>query len=425
MDEMQEMHNQFTLVQTAWTNIKGQELRNLLETIANRPSSEVVQSPRDRKKEQVEIIERLSQEGWQERELRNPRIIGHPLVLSMEDAPEVLNESNWQNLRETLVVILQELLDEEHRSTVKFRTDMLRTVYEPYRRRVSRGEAFIRIPIPPLGDFMASTMVQGVCNLIDDAAHARMVPRDDLIAALDGVDFLALAKEWTAAKEAELKAFLGDRSTEYTVNSAIFRRNGCTEPIVFPRILLDPFFINTSQIWDLPSDVSLVLDEKASFYARQMLGLCNLKTLKDVERINPIFECLDCGNAQERRLFIRWLAALEHDHENHELSIASYDEKTKSLIEQAEVDLKKGPRQIPYRAVRCNLRSEYPSSFDRLKASEKVDKPDLHGTIEKHLSEVHSIAERDIRRTHWSSVWDTPTAFLRVDPVELKDGQVY
>ncbi|KAL0571922.1 hypothetical protein V5O48_010042 [Marasmius crinis-equi] len=415
------MARQFAFVQTAWTNIKAQELRSLLEpTVLHRKWFSRLRAER-----RNEIIERLSQEGWQKRQLHNPSIIKHPLVLSMEDAPEALNESKWTNLRETLVVILQELADEEHRSTVKFRTDMLRTIYEPYCRKVSRGEAFASIPIPPFGDFMASNTAQGVRDLINDATHVRMVPRDELIAALDGISFLTLAKEWTAAKKAELEAFLGDRSTEYTVNYAIFRRNGSAEPIIFPRILLDPFLINTSQIWALPLDTTLALDKKASFYAQQMLGLCNAQTLKDVEKIDPIFECLDCGNTREHRLFMRWLATLEHHHENHELSIASYDEATELLIEQAEVDLKKGHCQIPFRAVRCNLCSEYPSSFDRLKVGEKVDKLNLHGTIEKHLSEAHSIAERDVRRTHWSSVWDTPTAFLHVDPVGLRDGQVY
>ncbi|KAL0057342.1 hypothetical protein AAF712_016022 [Marasmius tenuissimus] len=351
-----------------------------------------------------EMFLRFAKEGWSRRELTHPGFSKHPSVRSLEDAPYIVDERNWPATRLVLLDILRDLKTLRQRDelalTVKQRRDMLRTVYEPHRRQMSRLPEYKDVMIPPFGDCIMSPHAECLRNLIEDSSHYRTIPAENFRAALAQIDLVSIATEYTRTKEDLLRTEADVTELEHP-GSVIFRLPSSTRPetdtILFsPRILADPFFItndaNSSipgiKLWALPPAGTLEYDPRASWYAGEMLRLCGATSMKEVEMMDPLFECLDCRRVGKWRSFLRWIAALKHHGECHILSITSFDEAVKLRIEQAEVDLKKGHPQIPYRAVKCSLCPEYPAQFDRLNAEEKCAKVNIHGTIEDHLLNV-------------------------------------
>ncbi|KAL0575552.1 hypothetical protein V5O48_006426 [Marasmius crinis-equi] len=339
----------------------------------------IKQDKEDRQKRRSDIYRRLAERGWNDRDFDDYRLTKHKLI----DTPEPLTEDSWHEIRQTLEGDLQSYKDErlakQRSSSLSSRYCSLVDEYERIRHTLFPGDG-TKI-LPSTGEFLRlSTEIQTIDDLVWKTPFEQEIPHTEICGALETIDLRDVILDWRRKKDQELHDTLLEQGapTRIDFGTTIFRLpKGPKEETarILPASQLFTDDLSASPYdytlirWEragynpfrslerkpcIPlKDAGVLYDHQASWYARQMTKLCDVKSIRDVKKLNPIFECVSCSKYTEEyesglglglgrlRTFMRWKQALTHGHPNHDMSIRSVDDKTKKRVEENETRMSK------------------------------------------------------------------------------------
>ncbi|KAG7086121.1 hypothetical protein E1B28_002080 [Marasmius oreades] len=304
-----------------------------------------------RKERRQEVIERLSASGWGVEELNHNEFFLHSLL----KISKPITERMWSSLEPQLVDLLQTLKDrrlkEERRRSLKSRYELLELAYE----EKTCGDGLT--VYPPISDFILDANIGVIDDMIWNTPHDQKLTRSDFIDALRsaGAEIAEFSRIWVEQQSQGLTklmrrhGFKGD----YDLGSTIFACVHCGDRTWTPRIFMHRCSTlniwNNQRRWDRPefnplSELScgwwraaaFAPDVVASTKLKEIMALCGTveaERIEDLEREDPLFECLGCKGGQSgKRCFARWMEALMHSLEGDKVVLAILDDDTKSRI---------------------------------------------------------------------------------------------
>ncbi|KAK7030882.1 hypothetical protein VNI00_013992 [Paramarasmius palmivorus] len=375
-----------------WTRARMDELGNLR---------------RDRR---IELTRRMTALGWEGKDLGRD-FADHHLV----DQPKPLTERSWNIIKPTLIEFLEEqkarrLAAERQRICIE-RYQLVQRIHTIHCQRSPRTV------FPPIGDFILAA---------DHTERLIRAPYEDGPSESDFIKVFCaempkIADEWLVKKEKEVRKrvpenevpiFRCTECSEILWAPRLFVHSCCTDSDVNPTVPasvekrrereLNPFNTFSWRPW---SSRCIVHDPQAAECVKMMFELSGAHDLDELDRLDPLFECLDCGF--EARQFLRWTKVLQHPIK-HTFSITSFDEDLKKRI----LNLNQYP---------------HPGTFSRYQkylSCKLCDDSPITTSIQIHMQEKHDIAESDICLDHWGWSLNTPIQFLHPHPVRLIGGEL-
>ncbi|KAK7030878.1 hypothetical protein VNI00_013988 [Paramarasmius palmivorus] len=360
-------------------------------------------------------IKRLKVLGWDDRYF-DAEFLRLPLVRQ----PKVLTDRIWTNIMPSLVQFLEKKktanLEHEKKLALAERLRLLGRVYHSF--CLKSAEV-----LPPIGDVMLHFKSEPIHRLLWDARWDKELTETEGSEVLGAV-LPQIASSWLQEKERALLALmpLGSTIAQLRSITTIFKCRACSEPLWVPRVYAHRCLTEADYLYPLPqppfryeenwdtldfnpfkmlgwrpwSVQHISFCETGSKYAESIREITGLDKPEDLDRLDPLIECLDCAHG-ERRLFMRWTNAIAHGSENHRFSVTSYDEhiKRRVLREQGP-----HPRVHPYqRTLRCKM-----CTSPGLRT--------IHQDIRLHLKWIHDIEEVHQTSDHWFSDIRTPFSFL-------------
>ncbi|KAL0575694.1 hypothetical protein V5O48_006282 [Marasmius crinis-equi] len=295
-----------------------------------------------RSRRRDEITKRLRKLGWDNHELENPAFLSHRHVAQAK----VLIDHEWNVIKPPLIRLLEDLkrsrLTEDSGAVVRERYQLLQNTYEAYctdTLQVHDGVA------PPIGDvaLLPEFNFTALQKMIQKIPLDRRLTAPDFTKAFD-FDLADITKGWMADKGVQLREIARQGDGKCDLRSVVFKCNLCSESLWIPRVYghrclfespLNPFqlpahkptgkscfdpFEDSVLHWRQWSTKLLVYSLCETWYAKTVLDLCGMNmtscSLEDLEEVDPLLECLDCGNSvgdnteSGGRLFMRWVTAV-------------------------------------------------------------------------------------------------------------------
>ncbi|KAG7085380.1 hypothetical protein E1B28_002944 [Marasmius oreades] len=300
-----------------------------------------------RKERRQEIITRLSASGWGQEELNHEEFVSHPLF----KPPKAVTERIWNNLEPQLVDSLQGLkdrrLDEERRCSLKSRYRLLELAYE------DKGDRDRLTVYPPISDLI-NAQLGVIDDMIWNTPHDEKLTKSDFVNVLRATeaDFAAFSRKWVKQKSQELVKLLRKFKGGYDLRSTIFSCEHCGDKTWAPRIFMHHCSVYHNRLdsgrWDRPefnpfSELSYGWWRADAFSpnvllsgkVKEIMALCGtpeLESIDDLEREDPLFECLDRTGHNGKRCFARWMEAMMRSLKGDQVVLTTIDDDTKNRI---------------------------------------------------------------------------------------------
>ncbi|KAG7085400.1 hypothetical protein E1B28_002961 [Marasmius oreades] len=363
-----------------------------------------------------EIIKRLSASGWRPEELNHEEFVSHPLLKSSKP----VTERAWNNLEPQLIDFLQALkdrrLNEERHRSLKIRYQLFDSAYEDKKDR-DRLTVY-----PPISDLIVDADLGVIDDMIWNTPQEQQLTKSDFIDALREAegDIAKFSQKWVEQKRQALVQVLRRCGLEEIgLRSAIFSCLRCGEKTWAPRIYMHLCATGSYARNDRPLgwkrsefnplyELNRSLWQISEFYAnismsrrlQEIMALCGkpeIDSIEDLEREDPLFECLETDGHTNRRL-ARWMEALVRLSEGDKVVLAVGEDTTSQISKQEQA-------QTLHTGVVCK---HCP-----------VD-TELHYNIREHLHTKHGIDPTDVKRNiDWCYCLRTPAFCYRPRAVVL------
>uniref|UniRef100_A0A0W0F6E0 Uncharacterized protein n=1 Tax=Moniliophthora roreri TaxID=221103 RepID=A0A0W0F6E0_MONRR len=204
------------------------------------------------------------------------------------DNAKPLTDRNWTIVKPILLAFLEECkahrLKLERRTIYTNRYLLVQHVFDMHHQK-NRGTV-----LPPIGDFILAS--DGINRLIWNDPDCEVLGSE--FSKTPCVKMPRIAKDWIQKNVKELLRRVPKNGLP------VFKCTECAEVLWIPRA-----FVHSccTELW---SSESLGYDPRAAEYVKAMFKLSGARGLDELELLDPLLECLDCGCGAKGRLFTMW-----------------------------------------------------------------------------------------------------------------------
>ncbi|KAL0575690.1 hypothetical protein V5O48_006278 [Marasmius crinis-equi] len=372
------------------------------------------------------IKNKLTPSGWTNTHFADYAFVFHPKV----HAVMPLTDQEWLEIEP----IFAPLLEDIKASQLKTRRD---TVYSA---RFSALDGFYRDHINdlmrathqafvPFPEFLLAPDAEPLIKLILDTSIEDALPKVAVQQLIPGNDSLVeLSKKYFSQREQELQTCL-EKKTRRSIDQVVFKCKNCYQSIFAPTLYshacISSVYTKSKPDWKWPqynpfkpritcrlwSASRFEYDAPLTAFANKMFELCGATDIRSLNDIDPLLECFGCRK-KGARTFYRWSRAINaHLHcknfKLHTLSVSSYDEDMRRLVEDAE-----------YHKVETLLMS------DGIICKLCPPGASQSGRLHQHMKSQHKLSKAK-KGVHWG--WNISTPHPRLfwpPPIKVLNGVV-